>query len=208
LEEAFVMEESRMVAPHYPPMEEQADSIARLAHKAKGGDRNAYGELVRRFQGGIHAVLVSWLHDPSEADDVAQDVFLHGMRKLSQLRDVRCFAGWLRQIAVRLALNRLSRRRPAGGGMAHLMNLPARDEGPLTDLVRAETCIRVRESLGHLRPLDREVLEAFYLEGRSLQEISSDLDAPLGTVKRRLHTARQRLRDYLEASPGLNPCPA
>jgi RNA polymerase sigma-70 factor (ECF subfamily) len=202
------MEESCMTAPIYGTVEVEPDVIARLAQKAKDGDRNAYGELVRRFQGGIHAVLVSWLHDPSEADDVAQDVFLHGMRKLSQLRDVRCFAGWLRQIAVRLALNRLSRRRPPGGGMAQLMNLPAREEGPLADLVRNEVCVRVRESLGQLRPLDREVLEAFYLQGRSLQEISIELDAPLGTIKRRLHTARQRLRDYLEASPGLSPCPA
>jgi RNA polymerase sigma-70 factor (ECF subfamily) len=187
--------------------DEPAD-VAVLAERARGGDREAYGELVRRFRPGIYAVLLGWLHDPSEADDVAQDVFLHGMRKLAQLRDVRCFAGWLRQIAVRLALNRLSRRRPAGVGFSRLAHVPAPAEDPAEALMRAEERGQVREGLTRLRPLYREVLEAFYLHGRSLQEMSADFDAPLGTIKRRLHTARQLLREHLESHAGPPPCPA
>jgi RNA polymerase sigma-70 factor (ECF subfamily) len=185
-----------------------AGDVADLALRAQGGDMAAYGELVRRFRPGIFAVLLGWLHDPSEADDVAQDVFLHGMRKLGQLRDVRCFAGWLRQIAVRLALNRLSRRRPAGAGVNRLAQVPAAGESPLEEMVQAEERGAVRESLRHLRPLDREVLEAFYLHGLSLQEISAACSAPLGTIKRRLHTARQRLREQLGGESGPGPCPA
>jgi RNA polymerase sigma-70 factor (ECF subfamily) len=185
-----------------------AVEVAELAWRAQAGDRAAYGELFRRFWPGIYAVVLGWLHDPAEADDVAQDVFLHGMRKLPQLRDVRCFAGWLRQIAVRLALNRLSRRRPAGVGLAGLVNVPAAGAGPLADLEKAEVRGRVRAGLTRLRPLDREVLEAFYLNGLSLQEISVALSAPLGTVKRRLHTARLRLREHLDSDAGLAPCPA
>ncbi len=186
---------------------DEAD-VADLAERARGGDRDAYGELVRRFRPGIYAVLLGWLHDPSEADDVAQDVFLHGMRKLAQLRDVRCFAGWLRQIAVRLALNRLSRRRPAGAGFSRLAHAPAPVADPAEALLRAEERGQVHEGLTRLRPLYREVLEAFYLHGRSLQEISEDFDAPLGTIKRRLHTASQLLREHLESHAGPPPCPA
>jgi RNA polymerase sigma-70 factor (ECF subfamily) len=182
--------------------------VAILACRAQSGDRAAYGELFQRFWPGIHAVVLGWVHDSAEADDVAQDVFLHGMRKLPQLRDVRCFAGWLRQIAVRLALNRLSRRRPGGAGMAGLINVPASGESPLTVLQQTEVRRKVRDGLTRLRPLDREVLEAFYLQGQSLQEISQALDAPLGTIKRRLHTARQRLREQFEADASLAPCPA
>jgi RNA polymerase sigma-70 factor (ECF subfamily) len=186
--------------------DEPAD-VADLAERARDGDREAYGELVRRFRPAIYAVLLGWLHDPAEADDLAQDVFLHGMRKLGQLRDARCFAGWLRQIAVRLALNRLSRRRPGGGGN-RLVNLPARSMDPAEEMERAEERTQVREGLTHLRPLYREVLEAFYLHGRSLQEMSIAFDAPLGTIKRRLHTARQLLREHLESHAGPPPCPA
>jgi RNA polymerase sigma-70 factor (ECF subfamily) len=190
--------------------DEAAAEVAVLAARAQAGDRAAYGELFRRFWPGIFAVALGWLHDPAEADDVTQDVFLHGMRKLPQLRDVRCFAGWLRQIAVRLALNRLSRRRPAGAGLAALVNVPAGGDSPLADLEKAEVRGRVRAGLTRLRPLDREVLEAFYLNGMSLQEISAALSAPLGTVKRRLHTARLRLREQFDADAdaGLAPCPA
>src|SRR5579871_4253222 len=95
-------------------MMEQEDRISRemLIDRARIGDRAAYGELVRRYRPAIYALLFAWLRDPAEADDVAQEVFLHSMRKIDQLRDARCFASWLRQIAVRLALNRLNRRRP------------------------------------------------------------------------------------------------
>src|SRR3989440_5390628 len=78
--------------------------------RARDGDRAAYGELVERFQPTVYAVALARLRNPSEAQELAQEVFIHGMTKLDQLRDARCFAGWLRQITVRMAVNRLTRR--------------------------------------------------------------------------------------------------
>ena len=166
--------------------------------RARAGDRAAYGELVRRFRPAIYSVLLAWLRDPAEADDVAQEVFLHSMRKIGQLRDARCFASWLRQIAVRLALNRLNRRRSVSR-LTHARQalLPGGDDEPLDEIVRAEEQGQVREALNHLKPLDRAMLEAFYLRNRSLRQMSEEFDVPLGTIKRRLHTARRRLRHYL-----------
>jgi RNA polymerase sigma-70 factor (ECF subfamily) len=51
----------------------------------------------------------------------------------------------------------------------------------------------VRQGLGRLRDLDRQTLEAFYIDGKSIVEIADQLEAPVGTIKRRLHVARQRL---------------
>ena len=68
---------------------------------------------------------------------------------------------------------------------------------PFERVVANENAACVRECLGHLRDLDRQTLVAFYFEGRSLQEMSADFDSPVGTIKRRLHTARNRLRDKL-----------
>jgi RNA polymerase sigma-70 factor (ECF subfamily) len=166
--------------------------------RARAGDRAAYGELVRRFRPAIYGVLLAWLRDPAEADDVAQEVFLHSMRKIGQLRDARCFASWLRQIAVRLALNRLNRRRNVSR-LTHARQalLPGDDEEPLDEIVRAEEQGQVRDALNHLKPLDRAMLEAFYLRNRSLRQMSEEFDVPLGTIKRRLHTARHRLRHFL-----------
>jgi RNA polymerase sigma-70 factor (ECF subfamily) len=179
----------------------EMEAGASVVERARSGDRAAYGELVRRFRPAVYAVVLAWLHDPNEADDVAQEVFIHSMRKLAQLRDVRCFAGWLRQIAVRLSLNRLNRRHPFGtAGPSRLPQVMASGAAPLDELIDAEERGRVRDGLGQLKPLDRAVLEAFYLRGLSLREISEEFDVPLGTVKRRLHTARQRLKEQL--APG------
>src|ERR1700732_2902328 len=88
------------------------NEITELVLKAQTGDRAAYGELVERFQPTVYAVALARLRNPSEAQELAQEVFLHGMKKLAQLRDVQCFAGWLRQITVRMAINRVTRRGP------------------------------------------------------------------------------------------------
>src|SRR5947207_9219752 len=88
------------------------NEITNLVVRAQAGDRAAYGELVERFQSTVYAVALARLRNPTEAQELTQEVFLHGMRKLAQLRDVACFPGWLRQITVRMAINRLTRHRP------------------------------------------------------------------------------------------------
>jgi RNA polymerase sigma-70 factor, ECF subfamily len=170
-----------------------------MVHRAQAGDRQAYGELVRRFGSLVYAVAISRLGNPSEAEEVAQEVFAHSLVKLGQLRDPRCFPGWLKQIAVRLTLGRLSRRKPMPDTRtASLEEVPAHQPGPLDQLIRSEEQGRIRESLKELKPLDRAMLEAFYLRSRTLRQMSRDFAAPIGTIKRRLHMARHRLRRQLE----------
>src|SRR5947208_9966387 len=89
--------------------------ITSLVERARAGDRAAYGELVERFQPTVYALALSRLRNPVEAQELAQEVFVHAMTKLDQLREPAAFAGWLRQITVRMALNRLTRRGPFHG---------------------------------------------------------------------------------------------
>src|SRR3954471_24901774 len=84
--------------------------VTELVLRAQTGDRAAYGELVRRFEGAVYAMALARVRDPGEAQELAQEVFVHAMRKLPQLRDARCFAGWLRRITARMAINRLTRK--------------------------------------------------------------------------------------------------
>ena len=178
------------------------DEVEVLVERAQRGERAAYGELVKRFENAVFAIALTKVRDAVEAQELTQEVFVHAMRKLPQLRDARCFAGWLRQIAVRLSLNRLNRRHPFGAaGPSRLAQVMAAGAAPLDELIDAEERGRVRDGLGQLKPLDRAVLEAFYLRGLSLREISEEFDVPLGTVKRRLHTARQRLKEQLGPAP-------
>jgi RNA polymerase sigma-70 factor (ECF subfamily) len=172
-----------------------------LVLQAREGDRAAYGELAARFQPTVYALGLARLRNPAEAQELAQEVFLHGMKKLPQLRDPACFAGWLRQITVRMALNRLTRRGPLCRAESEALdNAPAAGVGPLDSLVRAEQAAELYRGLDRLKPVDRATLMAFYIRGRSLKQMSREFETPVGTIKRRLHVARHRLKTAMEKS--------
>jgi RNA polymerase sigma-70 factor (ECF subfamily) len=175
------------------------NEIAILVERARAGDRSAYGELVERFQPTVYAVALTRLRNPAEAQELAQEVFMHSMTKLDQLRDPRCFAGWLRQITVRMAINRLARTGPVHGVESEVLeNAPADGAGPLEEIIRAEQRTELLAGLNRLKAIDRATLEAFYIRGRSLKQMSREFETPVGTIKRRLHVARKRLRRQLE----------
>src|SRR5438067_9304314 len=146
------------------------NDITALMERARAGDRSAYGELVERFQPTVYALALSRLRNPTEAQELVQEVFIHAMTKLGQLRDPHCFAGWLRQITERMAINRLTRRAPVfGAEPALLENIQAAGTGPLENLVRTEQKAKLWAGLERLKPVDRATLVAFYINGRSLK---------------------------------------
>ena len=87
------------------------NEITPLVERAKGGDREAFGELVTRFQGSVYAMaLARGSATRSKRRNWRRTSSSTAMKKLPQLRDARCFAGWLRQITARMAINRLTRK--------------------------------------------------------------------------------------------------
>jgi RNA polymerase sigma-70 factor (ECF subfamily) len=183
--------------------------LTTLVERARAGDRAAYGELAERFQPTVYAIALARLRNPAEAQELTQEVFLHGMRKLGQLRDAQCFAGWLRQITVRMAINRLTRRGPFQGVEPEVLEqAEAVAASPLDELVRAEQREELHRGLARLKDADRATLVAFYLRGRSLKQMSREFETPVGTIKRRLHVARNRLRRALEEAATAGAAPA
>lgn len=169
-----------------------------LVERARHGDRAAYDALVHRFEGKVYALAMKKLGQPVEAQELTQEVFVRALQKLEQLREPNAFGAWLRQITVRMAVNRLTRRgRFRSASDEVLENAQAVDQSPLDALVRAEQRTKVLEGLDRLKPMDRAALEGFYLQGRSIKELSADFEVPEGTIKRRLHVARERLREEL-----------
>jgi len=175
--------------------------VAELVQRAQEGDREAFGRLVEQFQPTVYAIALRRLGNASEAVELTQDVFLHILRRIHQLREPERFAGWLRQVAVRMAINRATRRvAPSTVDTGVLEGAYERALQPVDELITSERAERLWVALRRLKTLDRESLVAFYIRGLSLVEIAGELDVPLGTIKRRLHTARKRLRLELEAS--------
>jgi RNA polymerase sigma-70 factor (ECF subfamily) len=168
--------------------------MAELVTAAQQGDRSAMDELYARFHKHVLAVAFKRLGNWDEAQELCQDVFVQAFRKLDQLQVVDAFPGWLRQIVVRMAINRTARRgRLSCIDHEILEATVACHVEPSHEAIRVEEQHHVRMGLDRLGELDRETLVAFYLDGQSLIEMSRRFEAPVGTIKRRLHTARKRL---------------
>ncbi len=177
----------------YNPINSETPLID-VVTRAQRGERAAFGELFVRFEKHVYAIALRRLRNHSEAQELTQDVFIQVMRKLAQLRDPASFAGWLRAITQRLAINRIVRRKPGRSIERETLEAVCIDRvTPLERAIDSEEGTRVRSGLTELRDLDRETLEAFYLHGNSLNEMSESFEAPVGTIKRRLHVARKRL---------------
>jgi RNA polymerase sigma-70 factor (ECF subfamily) len=165
---------------------------------AQAGCRVAFGELVCQFETTVYAIALRRLRNQAEAAELTQDVFVQAMRKLDQLREPERFPGWLKRITVRLAINRAVRRPPVTPQDPEIFGgINSETQSPLDELMTGERADQLWGGLKRLRSLDRQTLVAFYFEGQSLIEMSDRFRSPVGTIKRRLHTARIRLREEL-----------
>lgn len=177
--------------------EEPPDPVSNLITAAARGDRRAANRIVQMFERYVRDAVRRRLRDESDVEETTQDVFIQAFRKLDQLHDKRCFAGWLRRIADRLAINHLVRRRRERTVNLATFDHPDAGSEPWSEAVRRERSQAVWKGLQRLGTMDRETLVAFYIEGNSLIEMSRRFDSPVGTIKRRLHTARKRLAKEL-----------
>ena len=180
--------------------DERTETIG-LVLAAQSGDREALGDLIERYQRHVFGIALKRLNNYAEAQELCQDVFLQAMQKIGQLRDPASFGGWLRAITHRMAVNRRLRRHlDVSVEPATLDGNLGDSPSPLADVLQNERSSQLHAGLRRLGELDRRTLEAFYVEGQSLLEMSTAFDAPLGTIKRRLHVARKRLAKEVDMS--------
>ena len=175
------------------------DQVTQLVIAVQNGDRAAFGQLFERYERHVMAIGLRRLGDYGEAQELCQDVFIQALTKLDQLRTPEAFGGWLRSITNRMAINRIVRRGPVRPTEQETLDAKCfEEETPLDAALAGERRSHVRKGLDRLGELDRSTLVAFYVDGRSLNEMSDDFAAPIGTIKRRLHVARKRLAKEVE----------
>ena len=174
-------------------------SVVDLVVRAQDSDRSAQEQLYCRFQQHVLSIAYKRLGNWDEAQELSQDVFIQAFRRLSQLQVPEAFGGWLRQIVHRMAINRVTRR-PKPMSMDHeiLEATVTCHSDPLDAVLSGEQKLQVHQGLSRLGDLDRKTLVAFYLDGQSLNQMSDSFEAPIGTIKRRLHVARKRLAKECE----------
>lgn len=175
------------------------ESDESLTERTLQGDLAAFEQLVERHRGIVFRVAAR-IVGPHDAEDVSQDAFLRAFHRLDQYRGTATFRTWLLQITQNTAINTLTRSRRRPTEVAHDAPEPADNDPvrqPAMELERRERQRRLELKLRGLRPEYRSLLVLRDLEGLSYNEISEVLEMPLGSVKGRLHRARDELIDLL-----------
>jgi RNA polymerase sigma factor (sigma-70 family) len=166
------------------------DALDVIVARAREGEADAFGVLVRRFQDMAVGYGYSILHDFQLAEDAAQEAFFEAYRTLPKLREPAAFAGWFRRIVFKQC-DRITRRR-----LVTTVPLDAVPE-PAQSKDEEERKAEVFDAVRQLPEHERAAMTLFYIGGYSMEEVATFLEAPVSTVKGRLHSARERLRTML-----------
>jgi len=172
------------------------------------GNQKAFEKLVEVYQRPIYNLALRMLHSRSEAEDIAQDIFLHLLGILNRYDPERPFEPWLFRVATNFILNHLKRRRLDTVSMESLRQ-PGDPEAPAVDiedpvssttapLEQSEEQEALKEAVAELPPDWRAVITLHYMQSFSVNDIASILEIPVGTVKNRLFRARNLLYEKLQ----------
>lgn len=180
-----------------------ADPDEELVARSRAGDLEAFAALVDRHRDVVFRVAAR-IVGAEDAADVSQDAFLRAFNRLDRFRGEGPFRAWLLQITHNAALREAGVRRPEPVDpeqAAHDEPEPSGpDRTPAATLERRERRERLEGKITMLSPNHRSVLVLRDVEGLSYDDIASITESPLGSVKARLHRARNELIDLLRAN--------
>jgi RNA polymerase sigma-70 factor (ECF subfamily) len=180
-----------------------ADADLTLIQRMAQGDGAAMGDLYDRHGRIVFSLALRILADHGEAEDLTQDVFTLAWRNAARYDPARgAVAAWLLVTTRSRAIDRLRSRRvrPSGATEDSIRRMDAiPDASPPVDMIVAgvQEAVWVREGLAQLPADQREAVELAYFEGLSHSEISARTGTPLGTIKTRIRTGLQRLREAM-----------
>lgn len=208
--EAYHQEGHKHGVPNNLDAVERAAEDQTLLKRWRTGDNQAFEEIFRKYQTRVYSVTLRLTRSVADAEDLTAETFARAYSSLANEDDGARVLPWLYRVAVNLCRD-LGRRRAVRktysfgdrGNDNHRDNpedqLPDNSPQPLELAVESEMRKQVAAAIGSLPEPHREVILLFYLEGKSLEEVSKALNLRAGTVKSRLSRARDALRKDLSA---------
>lgn len=175
-------------------MSKPEDSV--LIEQARAGQSAAFELLIRRHQDLVAGTAYGWLGDPELARDVTQEVFLEAHLKLDQLNEPAAFRSWLRRIVIKQCDRITRRHHPEQTELDE--RLQSGGNGPAGGAERSELADQIRFAVAGLPRNEREVIALHYFAEATGPELAEYLELPLSTVKKRLRSARARLKNHGE----------
>lgn len=178
-----------------------------LVRASRDGDQEAFGELVRKYQGKIYSLAYGMVGNHADADDLAQEIFLKTYRNIKKFRFKSSFYTWLYRIATNTIISRRKKLR----GDSHLELKPqvldiegspylaTRLGGEKGDRAMSSKEMKkdIYRAIDTLSDKHKEVVVMHDIEGIPHSEIAQILSISQGTVRSRLHYARERLQKEL-----------
>ncbi len=182
----------------------QNNADKELMRRLVGGDEAAFASFYRRFAPGLFSMIYQILQDQKESEDVMQEAFVQMWKKAATYDSGRSgLFTWAVMISRNKAIDRLRSRqrrsRTVEAAAAELEAVPPESAQQADELLdRSDERNRVRSALSKLPGAQREAIDLAFFGGMTQVEISSKLNAPLGTVKARIRRGLLALRDVLE----------
>jgi len=170
------------------------------------GDQEAFGEIVELFKDKVFQLCYRMLGNRHEAEDIAQEAFVRAYVNIHSFNQSRKFSTWLYRIATNLCIDRIRKKKPdyfldaelAGTeGLTMYSQIASEGKSPDSEVETMELQEIVQREILRLPDKYRVVIVLRYIDDLSLNEISEVLEMPLGTVKTRIHRAREALRKQL-----------
>jgi len=165
---------------------------------------------MQRYQNMVFSTSMRLLANPTEAEDVSQEVFLRAYEHYSELAQSPTAGGWLKRVATNLSLNHLSRYRARWSFFSELGGSNAEEDQPEIEFASPEDVGEslqnvdrhelIEQALQKLPPAQRVPLVLYHLDGMKYEEIAAKLNVSLGKVKTDIFRAREALRKKLRSN--------
>ncbi len=164
-----------------------------LVAAALAGGPEAFAPIIERYKDAVFGIALAKVRNYHDAEDIAQTVFVEAFQTLKSLREAGRLGPWLRTIAINRSINHLHRK-PLVAGLDDMTGVSDPGPTPHAEMEQKELRERVLAEIGRLSKAQRETTTLFYIDGFTQEQIAQLQEIPVGTVKRRLHDARSRLK--------------
>jgi RNA polymerase sigma-70 factor (ECF subfamily) len=172
------------------------------------GEQNAYAELMKNYRDTLYFMMLKMTNNPQDADDLTIEAFGKAFKNLHQYTPQYAFSTWLFRIASNNCIDFIRKRKmnePVSVNLSDLNEtgddpkelIPATSRNPEEDIIRQQKIQALRHIIDKLKPHYKKLIELRYYEERSYEEISVELNLPIGTVKAQLFRAREILYHIL-----------
>lgn len=191
-----------------PNLSEKAQHDFLLVQKARSGDQKAYAELLGRYRDAIYFMLLKMVNNPSDAEDLTIEAFGKAFKNIGQYTPNFAFSTWLFKIATNNCIDFIRKKRAATISLDQsnddpettTVTIQADTPDPEAHLINSQKIKLLREVVNKLKPRYRTLVELRYFKEYSYEEISQELELPIGTVKAQLFRARELLFNILKTS--------